>query len=143
MALYKSVITNVAGHSKHSPLPREIRQSWGLQSIKYRSRDDPSLTLEGPSPIESAMRYTQSKYHAGSTSMHMRNTHYVIYFATFYLLFLLSKSCPIILKNIWCRPTTVYEGMCTFDSCADHQVCIQWRSGHQGGASETGRQHRG
>ena len=86
----------------NTPLPREIRQSWGLQRIKYRSRDDPSLTLDHPSLIESAMRYTRSKYHAGSTSMHMHNTHYVIYFATFYLLFLFSKSYP----KIWRRPST-------------------------------------
>ena len=32
--------------------------------------------------------------------MRMRNTHYLIHFATFYLLFLFSKSCPIILKII-------------------------------------------
>ena len=30
--------------------------------------------------------------------MRMRNTHYIIYFATFYVLFLFSKSCPIILN---------------------------------------------
>ena len=32
--------------------------------------------------------------------MRMRNMHYVFYFATFYLSFLFSKSCPIILKFI-------------------------------------------
>ena len=62
--------------------------------------EGPSLTLDDPSPIESAMQYTRSRYHAGSNSMRMCNTHYVIYFATFYLLFLFSNSCPIILKII-------------------------------------------
>ena len=62
--------------------------------------EGPSLTLDDPSSIESAMQYTQSRYHAGSNSMRIRNTHYVIYFTTFYLLFLFSNSCPIILKII-------------------------------------------
>ena len=44
--------------------------------------EGPSLTLDNPSPFESAMWYTRSRYHAGSNSVRMRNTHYVIYFAT-------------------------------------------------------------
>ena len=35
----------------------------------------------------------------------------------------------------------MYEGVCTIDCCADHKVCVQWWSGHKGGASETGREH--
>ena len=58
------------------------------------------LTLDDPSLIESAMQYTRSKYHAGYNSMCMRNAHYMIHFASFYLLFLLNKSFPIILKII-------------------------------------------
>ena len=79
----------------------------GFHCTDLMELDNPSLTLEGPSltlddpsPIESAMQYTRSRYHAGSNSMRVRNTHYVIYFATFYLLFLFSNSCPIILKII-------------------------------------------
>ena len=62
--------------------------------------DNPSLTLDDPPPIGSAMRYTRSKYHAGSNSMRMRNTHYVLirYIFTYYSC--ISKSCPIILKII-------------------------------------------
>ena len=121
----------------NTPLPREIRQSWGLQRIKYRSRDDPSLTLDHPSLIESAMRYTRSKYHAGSTSMHMHNTHYVIYFATFYLLFLFSKSCPIIRKNIWCRP--IYHCVWRY---VLHLTLVQITKYAFSGGQDTKEEHR-
>ena len=63
----------------NTPLPHEIRQSWGLQSIKHRShrtwwsfvdtRASFVDTRRSSSPIDSAMRYTWSKYHAGSDSM--------------------------------------------------------------------------
>ena len=44
--------------------------------------DNPSLTLDDPSSIESATRYTRSKYHAGSNSVCMRNMHYItLYFS--------------------------------------------------------------
>ena len=59
--------------------------------------DNPSLTLEDPSRSSQPCGTHGSRYR--SNSMRMRNTHYVIYFATFYLLFLFSKSCPIIIPE--------------------------------------------
>ena len=48
--------------------------------------------------------------------------------------------CLLLMKA---NVATMYEAVCTIDCCTDHKVCIQWWSGHEGGASETGREHRG
>ena len=76
----------------NTPLLREIRQSFRASNTELLELDDPSSILDDPSsilddpssilddpsPIKSAMRYTWSEYHAGSNSMRMRNTHYII-----------------------------------------------------------------